>query len=229
MPSSVGGTPGPAGPAGPTGPEGPQGPIGLTGPQGVKGDTGNTGPQGVKGDTGNTGPAGTNGTNGTNGQGVPVAGTAGQYLVKVNGTDYNTQWATFQPQMAMTMFTNIGGAAWTSMPAALTEHHGAVRTRAITDLSMYSQARITCAVAGVAGVAGAELRVQYSDITQATWNYLDASAGPACSIATVNKAAVGTWVNLAAGAKTDVVLRVVGINGNGTASPVLGTCVVYFR
>jgi hypothetical protein len=34
------------------------------------------------------------GTNGTNGQGVPVGGTTGQYLAKVDGTNYNTQWST---------------------------------------------------------------------------------------------------------------------------------------
>lgn len=82
---------------------GPQGATGATGPQGiqgVKGDTGDTGPQGiqgiqgiqgVKGDTGDTGPAGTNGTNGV---GVPVGGTTGQVLSKINATDYNTQWIT---------------------------------------------------------------------------------------------------------------------------------------
>jgi hypothetical protein len=38
------------------------------------------------------GPAGTNGTNGTNGVGVPVAGTTGQILAKIDATDYNTEW-----------------------------------------------------------------------------------------------------------------------------------------
>jgi len=54
--------------------------------KGDKGDTGATGAQGVKGDTGNTGPQGTAGV------GVPVGGTAGQVLSKINSTDYNTQW-----------------------------------------------------------------------------------------------------------------------------------------
>jgi len=40
------------------------------------------------------GASGTNGTNGTNGQGVPVGGTTGQVLAKINATDYNTQWTT---------------------------------------------------------------------------------------------------------------------------------------
>lgn len=35
-----------------------------------------------------------NGTNGTNGQGVPIGGTAGQVLAKIDGTDYNTEWIT---------------------------------------------------------------------------------------------------------------------------------------
>lgn len=36
---------------------------------------------------------GANGTNGTNGIGVPAGGTALQVLRKINGTDYNTEWA----------------------------------------------------------------------------------------------------------------------------------------
>lgn len=38
--------------------------------------------------------SGLKGTAGTNGQGVPAGGTAGQVLQKVDGTDYNTEWAT---------------------------------------------------------------------------------------------------------------------------------------
>lgn len=85
---------------GDTGDTGATGATGTVGTQGLKGDTGDTGPQGiqgVKGDTGDTGPAGTagtNGTNGTNGVGVPVGGTTGQVLAKINATDYNTQWIT---------------------------------------------------------------------------------------------------------------------------------------
>ena len=45
-------------------------------------------PKGAKGDTGEAG------ADGSNGAGVPSGGTAGQFLTKVNGTDYNTQWST---------------------------------------------------------------------------------------------------------------------------------------
>lgn len=46
---------------------------------------------GTVGATGATGPAGTNGTNGV---GVPTGGTAGQALVKLSGTDYDTAFST---------------------------------------------------------------------------------------------------------------------------------------
>jgi hypothetical protein len=83
------GAQGPAGPAGgpegPTGPQGPQGNAGPQGPQGIQGPAGPTGPggaQGLKGDTGNAGA------------GVVAGGTTGQALLKIDGTDYNTQWTT---------------------------------------------------------------------------------------------------------------------------------------
>ena len=76
---------------GATGPIGPQGLTGPAGANGTNGLDGVTGPMGPQGPQGLTGPAG---TNGTNGQGVPVGGTTGQVLAKVNGTDYNTQWVT---------------------------------------------------------------------------------------------------------------------------------------
>lgn len=73
---------------------------------GAPGIAGPGGPTGSKGDTGLTGADGTNGTNGT---GVPSGGTVNQVLEKIDGTDYNTQWAT--PVTGVTdhtLLTNIG-------------------------------------------------------------------------------------------------------------------------
>ena len=89
---------GEAGPAGPAGPQGPagekgdtgeRGPIGPEGPVGPQGPIGEQGPQGTQGPIGETGPKG---DTGPAGQGVPMGGTAGQVLTKVDGTDYNTEW-----------------------------------------------------------------------------------------------------------------------------------------
>jgi len=51
-----------------------------------RGDVGATGSTGA---TGSVGPAG---ADGADGEGVPVGGTTGQVLTKVDNTDYNTSW-----------------------------------------------------------------------------------------------------------------------------------------
>jgi hypothetical protein len=43
---------------------------------------------------GQQGPAGPQGPQGEPGEGVPVGGTAGQFLTKIDGTNYNTDWTT---------------------------------------------------------------------------------------------------------------------------------------
>ena len=72
------------GDTGPTGVAGATGPTGATGAQGI---------QGIQGIQGVTGPTGAQGVTGPTGQGIAAGGTTGQALVKVDGTDYNTQWA----------------------------------------------------------------------------------------------------------------------------------------
>ena len=49
---------------------------------------------GTQGPQGPTGPQGPQGPAGNDGVGVPAGGTTGQVLEKIDGTDYNTQWAT---------------------------------------------------------------------------------------------------------------------------------------
>lgn len=211
---------GPQGPAGPPGADsvvpGPQGDVG---PQGIQG---NPGPKGDKGDQGIQGPAGPAGDPGP--QGIPgqdgAAGAAGAA----------------GPAGASGKVVQIvpPGAAvvWTNMPAALTEFGSPAalaERRAAVDLTGVTEARITCRQT-VAAIAGAELRAQYSTDGGTNWSYLDAAAGPA--VATPASAAwrFGAWVNVAAAAKTaNVLIRVVGINGNGTADPAFAAVQVEFR
>lgn len=49
---------------------------------------------GAPGADGPVGPTGATGATGAAGQGVPVGGTTGQVLAKIDGTNYNTQWVT---------------------------------------------------------------------------------------------------------------------------------------
>jgi hypothetical protein len=58
----------------------------------LDGSVGVPGPQGPAGSTGATGATGATGPKGDTGAGVPVGGTAGQVLAKIDGTNYNTQW-----------------------------------------------------------------------------------------------------------------------------------------
>ncbi|MGB9677888.1 MAG: hypothetical protein ACPLZ9_04645, partial [Candidatus Ratteibacteria bacterium] len=104
---------------------------------------------------------------------------------------------------------------WTNMPATLTEFAGG-RYRIYYDLTNFTQARLVGTVI-VAGAANAQIRVQYST-DQTNWYYLDGTSGPYVSIGTTGYK-ISSWVNIASGAKTNVYLRLVGINGDGTADP----------
>ena len=66
---------------------------GVPGPQGPAGADGAAGPQGEQGIQGIQGPAGADGSDGV---GVPIGGTTGQVLNKIDNTDFNTQWTTPQ-------------------------------------------------------------------------------------------------------------------------------------
>mgnify|MGYP000378858108 CR=1 FL=1 len=105
---------------------------------------------------------------------------------------------------------------WTNMPAALTEIFGNTYYRISYDLSNFNYARLVGNVV-VAGATNAQIRVQYS-VDETNWFYLDGVDGPKVAINTTGHK-ISTWVNIVSGAKTNVYLRLVGINGNGAADP----------
>lgn len=110
------GATGPAGSTGATGATGPAGATGAQGPQGIQGETGLTGPQGeqgiqgiqgIQGATGATGATGPQGDTGPAGPGIAIGGTTGQYLTKVDGTNYNTQWSTLDLSGKQDVVANV--------------------------------------------------------------------------------------------------------------------------
>jgi hypothetical protein len=105
------------------------------------------------------------------------------------------------------------------MPAALTEFMNSTRYRTMYDLTQATQARVVVMVL-TAGAANAAVCVQYST-NQTAWNYLDGGTDP-CATINATGVRVSAWVNLAAAAKADVYLRVVGRNGNGALGPSFG-------
>jgi hypothetical protein len=149
------------------------------------------------------------------------AGTNGQVLT---WTSTGPAWS-YNP-FVVTILAGNANLTWTNMPVALTELAGVTRYRTRVDLTNVTQARITVVVM-VAGATNARLAVQYST-DQVTWNYLDGSSGPFVNINSTGLQ-VSSWVNITAGARGDVYLRIVGLNGDGAADPQFGLITVQFR
>lgn len=121
---------------------------------------------------------------------------------------------------------------WTNQPAAATFLNGASRTVIRKDLSAFTQARLVVMKAGTNATAGAKLHLRYNASNNFTvGNYLQigASAAASVNIDTADTMLTSAWVDLAAGAKADVYLAVVGEGGDGATSPVFGSIVAEFR
>ena len=93
--------------------------------------------------------------------------------------------------------------------------------------STMTSSRIIVNVATL-GATSAQLRAQYST-DLATWNYLDASNGPASGVINTTGLKVSAYSALVAGAKADVYLRIVGTDGDGVADPAFGQIEVQFK
>lgn len=113
---------------------------------------------------------------------------------------------------------------WTSMPAASTELVGATTSRVQHDMSGCQQMRLAANII-TAGFAGSKLSVQYSLDDGATWFFMDGTADGDVGAETPQIVLTSTgyvksaWMTIAAAARTDVLLRIVGDDGNGVASP----------
>ena len=109
-----------------------------------------------------------------------------------------------------------------AVPAALTEFNASVLYRAQHDLTNATQARLLLFLPSpnIVPPAIPVLAAQYSTNGGTAWSYLDGSTGPAL---TYGAGVVSSgWISLTAGAKADVLLRVVAAGGNGSTSLVFG-------
>jgi parallel beta-helix repeat protein len=127
----------------------------------------------------------------------------------------------------VTIMSTATAATWTDMPAALTEFLGVTRHRVSYDLRRALQVRLMVNVA-TAGAADAKLRAQYSKDGGATWSYLDGATGPEVAIGTTGLK-VSSWAYLPTGAMAEVLLRVVGLDGDGVADPAFNNLILQFR
>lgn len=144
------------------------------------------------------------------GTNVTVTEEATQVVVAASGG------GSIPTPICITLWQDAALTVWTNMPAALTEFRAILNTRTKLDLTSATNSRVTVRV-GVAPVANAKIKVQYST-DQTTWIDLCSVTMPA----TADTTNVGVWTAVPAGAKADVFIRLVGIDGNGTADPTFG-------
>jgi hypothetical protein len=130
------------------------------------------------------------------------------------------------PPQTLPLLAPSAAVAWAAQPAALTELLGLAIHRGQADLAGCTEARLVVNVSA-AGVAGAKLRAQYS-LDLAAWAYLDGVSGPSVDIGSAGLQA-SAWTAIEAAAAADVFLRLVGIDGNGIASPSLGAAFLQVR
>lgn len=127
----------------------------------------------------------------------------------------------------MQVFLTVG-ATWTNMPAALTEFNGVTTGRQKLDIGAYNFVRLSAEVESVASVAAATLRLQYSLDAGSTWAYFDAVSGPKVLVDAASGTVTGPWCAVPAAAQGDVLIRLVGIGGDGAVDPVIGAVVAQF-
>jgi hypothetical protein len=102
------------------------------------------------------------------------------------------------------------------MPAALTDFLGGTGMKTRIDLTSASQVRLVT-YQGAVGATNAKLKIQYST-DQSAWNDL-------CVVAVgagATQVKSGAWTAVPAGAKSDVFLRLMGIDGDAAADPAFG-------
>jgi hypothetical protein len=218
---------GPPGADGAQGPQGEQGPQGYPGNDGAKGETGDAGQQGPpgadstvpgpKGDTGNAGAKGDKGDKGDTGDTGPQGPPGGGGVLRVD--------------FAIPIYAAL---AWTNMPAALSFlMNTATAGKSITrsDLSSFTQCRLLVNKQATAGAASSKLILRYyTGWSQTASNYLDIGTSEVSVATNVQNTFLATnWINLAAGAKADVYIAVLGSGGDGALDPAFGIISAEFK
>lgn len=127
----------------------------------------------------------------------------------------------------------VGAAAtaWTNMPLADTELFGVTNNRNAVDLTRGTYARIVLELT-VAGTAASKLRLQYSVDNGTTWGNAaaDSTSAPIeVALGTAVGWKRGVWALLAAGAKADVLVRLLGSGGDGVADPAMRAVAIETR
>lgn len=140
-------------------------------------------------------------------------------------------WRTYTKFKGM-FLTDPQGIEFNNQPAVLTELFGNPNTRLSEDLTYCTQFRLLTQVTTV-GLAGSNLGIQYSLDGGTNWFGLD--NGTADVISTVVNLLTSTghiisgWTDIDSLGRVDVLLRIVGLDGNGVVDPAFTRIEVQFR
>lgn len=129
-----------------------------------------------------------------------------------------------KPKINQLFLISPGGAvAWTNMASALGGFNGVVAAAAMDqDLTGYTQVRFTIIMGSVGGNTGSKaiLRYKRTSFSSTATDYSDIGTSEvSVSIATSGVVVTTGWVALAAGAKADVWIAVLGSGGDGAIDP----------
>lgn len=156
-------------------------------------------------------------------------GTSGNVLTS-NGSAW-TSAAASGGALHMVIPFSIGASSWSNMPAAATFFLG-IATSLKVDLTGFTQVRIGFHIGSTAGYAGSKLIARYSTsftVTASDPSDIGATEVSAALDGSTNTYAVSSWVNLAAGAKADVWVCIIGTGGDGAIDPQIRWCTLEFK
>lgn len=129
----------------------------------------------------------------------------------------------------------VGNTQWTNMPAALSFWFSSAtscKAARQIDLTNYTQCRLRVIKLATAGAANAKLILRYkaSPWTQTVANYSDIGTSEVSVAINVQNTFLDTgWIDLAAGAKADVFVALVGSGGDGAIDPRFGDIIAEFK
>jgi hypothetical protein len=133
----------------------------------------------------------------------------------------------------MSVAFNTVGNTWAFMPSALTIFDSSNAYVTQLELSSFNQVRLVVNKLGTAGNTDSKIILRYQDTTGSPYtasSYSDIGTSEvSVGVATTDNILVTSWINLVSGAKDDVWVTILGINGDGIISPIFGNIYAEFR
>lgn len=149
-------------------------------------------------------------------------------------SDARTPLAHVHPKRVVFATPVLAALAWTNMPTALSFLFSTAtvgKDIQKVDLTGYTQCRLLVNKQGTAGAAAAKLILRYrTAFNQVVANYSDIGTSEVSVAVNVTNTYLETaWIDLAAGAKADVFVTVLGSGGDGTLDPAFGAIIAEFK